>query len=54
MTYFSYLNGLTGITQRSLDSIKREYGYDNIEFTKDNYFINYSKTKNKVKKIESN
>ena len=50
MTYFSYLNGLTGITRRSLDSIKREYGYDSIEFTKDNYFINYSKTKNKVKK----
>ena len=48
MTYFYYLNDLPENTPRSLDSIKRKFGYDSIEFTKDNFFINYSKTKNNV------
>ena len=47
MTYISYINDKPEI---SLDSIRREYGYDSIEFTKNSFFINYVKAKNKVKK----
>ena len=47
MVYYSYIIDKPGV---SLDSIKNEYGYDSVEFTKNNFFINYVKKENKVKK----